>query len=178
MFVLACAVLATPLMAAALDALLVPPMGALAALLAPLQTQTSGLHPQQLTVPPACVQVCEVFVTAINDCPTAACACTAQNMNEGLDCIECTGDWVDGQATLNQFALDCQEYVVNPSVPTLSGRAPQNGDAVTYKSSPKKTPTPPQSSGNHGTPGAIRVGNRAGVLCVLFSVCLTVVLVV
>lgn len=58
-----------------------------------------------------------------------------------------------------------------------------NEDRAVTKTSPKKTETPqagPQSSttGKNGTSGAIRVGNRAGVLCELFSVCLTVVLVV
>ena len=65
LFVIACAVLATPLMAGASDAL-VPPMGVLAALLAPLQPQMYDLHSRQLAVPPACVQVCEVFANTID----------------------------------------------------------------------------------------------------------------
>ena len=65
MLVLICTVLATPLMAAASDGLVFP-MGVLAALLAPLQPQMSGLHSRQFTVPPACVQVCDVFVSTLN----------------------------------------------------------------------------------------------------------------
>jgi hypothetical protein len=66
MLVLTSIVLATPLVAVA-SAAVSPPIGVLAALLAPFQPpEKSGLHPRQVIVPPECFQECSAFLDAIN----------------------------------------------------------------------------------------------------------------
>ena len=86
MLVLTSVVLATPLVAAA-SAAVSPPMGVLAALLAPFQPQEekSGLHPRQVIVPPECFQVCNAFLDAIN-------VGTLTSLIAG-DTLNC-GDWI------------------------------------------------------------------------------------
>ncbi|KAN0118961.1 hypothetical protein V8E52_004733 [Russula decolorans] len=216
MLIFSCVVLAIPLIVAASGGVS-PSVGIFEGLLFPFGPQVARLHSRQsFLVPPDCAPNCEAFSTAVDDCLTPACACTVQNMNTGLTCVECTvseipGEAIAGQTVLNNFAEECAAYGFPLNVPTVtpSGTVvPSTGsptDSATT-GSPQDPPTglpsslfkgissaastsdKPSGGGPTttslkasttlgGKSGAVRVVNGAEVMCGLFSVWLTAVLV-
>jgi hypothetical protein len=70
----------------------------------------------------------------------------------------------------NFFSSAASTSDSNPSV------GDSGGPATTSPKASQKGPTPSTTGSTGGKSGAVRVGNSAEVICVLFSVCLTAVL--
>jgi len=126
MLLLTRAMFAIPLLVAALVALLSPK--GVAAHVVP---RMSGLHSRQIEIPDNCVDICEELVTTLDACTTAACVCTAQNMDEAVGCIDCLGSEVsDGQEVIDELAQACDEYGITLSVPTVTPSAIPSGESI------------------------------------------------